>query len=105
MAWGIEFNADIHLSRQDYNSNIYLVKDKLDEISTDINRIKSKILMFITANIKDIVPDDWKDSPINWLGQEMNELFEYYEELSIEQFKLSLYLEHLETLTAKIKNE
>ena len=49
MGWGIDFNADIFLSKQEYGNNMEQVKDAIEDDSNTINTINNKINMFASA--------------------------------------------------------
>ena len=40
MSWGIDFTADIFLSRQDYGENIYRVQDEINDLKKIHPRLK-----------------------------------------------------------------
>ena len=62
MGWGTDFKADVFLNRETYRTE-YELDDKIEEIQLDIVNIRAKILMYSATNIKDIIPEDWKDEP------------------------------------------
>jgi hypothetical protein len=95
MGWGTDFKADLYLSRIIFTS-IGEIEDKLKEYDESINNIEAEIKMYASSTPKDIIPDDYKDEPINWLTLRLNELYENYRESLINGFKLSLYLEYVE---------
>ncbi|MFA5366527.1 MAG: hypothetical protein WC333_01195 [Dehalococcoidia bacterium] len=68
---------------------------KLEELDKTIEDIKAQIKMYSSATPKDIMPEDWKEEPINWLSTRLDELFENYEEKVIEMFKISMYLDYV----------
>jgi hypothetical protein len=72
MGWGTDFTADVFLNRETYRSE-YELDDKIEEIQLDIVNIRAKILMYSSTNIKDIIPEDWKDEPINFIYNSVNE--------------------------------
>jgi len=94
MGWGTLFNTEIYLSREMYSSQ-FEVEEKLAEIDKHLNVLISSIKMFATASPSEIIPEDWKDEPVNWLNNKIDELIDSYDELMIQQFRLTLYLEHI----------
>jgi hypothetical protein len=78
MGWGIDFKANIFLSKMSFSNEselLELIKEKEDDIIT----YQKQILMYVSSNPKDIVPDDWKDEPIQFLQSEIERLFEVYD--------------------------
>ena len=97
MGWGIDFNSDIYLSRQDYSENIYLVEEKINELEKENQVSKEKILMYAASTPKDVImqTEESTDILLN-IQLEINEIFEYIRE-NIEQIlKLTYYKEYLE---------
>lgn len=92
MGWGTDFTVDIYLSRQIFNSSFEL-EDKIKEIEKEINDIKSRILMYGSSNVKDILPEDWNDEPISFIHNSVSTEFESLDEKTIELYKLNLYKE------------
>lgn len=95
MGWGTDFTADIYLSRQIYE-NTFEIKEKIREIDIDINRIKNVLHMLAASNIKDITPEEWKDEPIDFLNNKLEDLFLQYEELIVDRKLLYLLLDNRE---------
>lgn len=95
MVWGIEFKSDIYLSREDYDENIELVQDEINNLEKSIQYIQKQINMFASSNPKDIIPKDWKEEPIRWINNEIDELIEQLCEHNIHQYKLNLYKDYL----------
>jgi hypothetical protein len=98
MSYGIDFKADVYLSRQDYGENPILVQDKIDELSHDMNEIIVRLKMYASATIKDIVPEEWMDDSITWLNNQMDELIEQYNEYHTLRDNLYLYLNYLNSI-------
>lgn len=96
MGWGIDFTTDIFLSRQDYNKNSELVKDKIDEKDVEINNIKIRLAMLVGASPNTIISEEWKNDVLNGLTNELILLLDELQELFIDKYKLVLYLEYLE---------
>jgi len=104
MGWGIEFKADIYLSRQSYSSKGE-VEDKISEFDKEINNCEAELKMFAAANPKDIVPPDSVEDQILWLNNEINQTLEVYRELLMERYRLYLYLDYLNEGGEIVKSE
>lgn len=72
MGWGVSFKADIYLSRIKKED----VDDKILEYESNIQNTKETILMYCSSNIKDLVPDDWKDEPISFIKNSVDLLWQ-----------------------------
>lgn len=94
MTWGTRFNIEINIIREKYLSKSE-VEETIKELVDNINDIISKIKMFATSSPSEIVPEDWNDEPINWINNEINDLFIYYDEYLSRHHNLNLYLEYL----------
>lgn len=92
MGWGIEFKADIYLSRQSYSRKSE-VEDKIDEIDRLITDHEAELKMFASATPKDIVPSD--EEQIDWINNRINEILLAYQECLVDRYQLSLYLDYL----------
>jgi chaperone required for assembly of F1-ATPase len=104
MSFGTEFKADIYISRKVFTS-IAEVQDYRDELKEEIVRYKSRLLMYVASNPKDIIPDEWKEEPIRWLQDESLELLSVIEENLNLLFKIDHLLEYLkENNIETIKN-
>ena len=96
MGWGIDFTADIFLSKQNYQENVYQVIDAIEEYEKDIANYEKSILIHCAANLKDIVPEEWKDDSVVWLNNIITEMLIEIQTISSEKLKLELYKEYLE---------
>ena len=96
MAWGLDFNADIYLSKQDYQENVYQVIDAISEYEKDIENYERSILIHCASNLKDIVPEEWKDDSVVWLNNTITEMLNEIQTISKDIYKLELYKEYLE---------
>lgn len=92
---GTSFKTDIYL-RGGYFSSKYEVKDKIKENQKYIQMSIEKLKMFVSANPKDIIDPEWKEEPINWLSNQIDDLIETIEEFSQENFRLYLYLNYID---------
>jgi len=94
MGWGTSFKTDIYLSRQIFNSK-YELEEKIEGNKQFLNNSIQKLKMFAAANPKDIVDPEWKEEPINWLSNQIDNLMESIEEMLYENHRLELYLEYI----------
>jgi hypothetical protein len=95
MSYGIDFKADIYLSRQSYESKEGLI-DAIEHDGYDIESYESQLRMFISANPKDIIPDEWKDEPLSYLYTESGHLLDELKEAIMARHLKQLYLQYLE---------
>ena len=99
MAWGIEFTADIFLSRQDYGENVYRVQDEIDELKKYSADLKERMLMLVAGG-KDMV--NTKDcegidtDAVDVLHLKFKDMLELYDEYQTQLYDLYLYKEYLE---------
>jgi hypothetical protein len=99
MSWGIDFTADIFLSRQDYDGNVYRVQSDIDDIRANMQSIKERMLMMVmgganSVNTKDCEKNDC--DPVDVLHSRFCELLDYYNEQQSHLYDLLLYKEYLE---------
>lgn len=94
MGWGTDFKIDIYLNRQIYK-NREEVEYKIEEEKEYIQSIKDRLKMFASSNIADIIPNDWKDQPIDWLNTQIDDLLDEYNNTKFNLIQLELYLEYL----------
>jgi hypothetical protein len=94
MSWGTDFRTDIFISKQVFGSKGD-IEMKLEELDKTINGIEAQIKMYASSTPKDIIPDDWKEEPVNWLDIRLNELFENYQEALDERYKIYLYRDYV----------
>lgn len=94
MGWGTSFKTDIYLSRIIFNNKIEL-EDKIKENKEYISKLIQKLKMFASANPKDIIDLEWKEEPINWISNQIDNLMESIEEFSYENYRLELYLDYI----------
>jgi hypothetical protein len=95
MGWGTNFKTDIFISKQFFGSKGD-IEMRLDELDKTINDIEASLKMYASATPKDIMPEDWKEDPINWFDIKLNELFENYQEAVVKRFKVGLYRDYIE---------
>ena len=94
MSWGIDFKADIFLSRQDYPTK-HSVEDRIKELDDLISGCEAKLKMYASATPKDIISSDDSEDPIYWISSHIDEELEMYREYLINRYNLDLYLEYL----------
>jgi len=94
MGWGTDFKADVYLNKLTFLNEIE-VQNKIDENIDNIMDAKQRLKMFASSTPNDIIPDDWKDEPIDWLNSSLNELFEIITDLTEENIRLSQYVDYI----------
>lgn len=94
MGYGTDFKADIYLNRMIF-TNKYELENKIEENKGYISDSIQKIKMFAAANPRDIVDAEWKEEPINWINNQINDLMESINEFSFENYRLELYLDYI----------
>ena len=77
MGWGTTFNCEIFLSKLEITSEEHL-KDLIKDRELYLTEIKQKLAMLVSSNTRDIIPDEWKDEPINYLYGEVDNLINEY---------------------------
>jgi hypothetical protein len=95
MSWGIDFKADIYLSKQDYQANKYQVQDAIDECILSISEWQKELAMYASANIQEVCDPEWITEPIAWLKGKINDLSNNMLEEQTKLVNLQYYLEHL----------
>ena len=93
MSWGIDFKADIFLSRQSYDNKLQ-VDDRIRELNEDIKELESEIKMYASATPKDIITEE-TDSVISSINRNLDDVLERYNEYLLDMYRLQLYLEYL----------
>jgi len=94
MAWGTDFIAEVYLNKLIFNNEIE-VQNKIDENINEIEDAKQRIKMLVSSNPSDVIPDEWNDSPIDWLNNSVNDLFLTIIQLTEENVKLYQYIEFI----------
>ena len=94
MGWGIDFKADVYLSRQSYRSKGDVL-DRIEELSSEINDIETRINMFAAATPRDVIMEKDVDNAVGWLSFELKCLFESYQEALSNKVLLGLYIAYL----------
>lgn len=99
MGWGIDFTADIFLSRQDYGENIYRVQDEIDDLKKQSQQIKEKMLMMVMGGVNSVTTKDCEDNEcdaVDVLHIKFNDLLDWYDECNTQIIDLCYYKEYLE---------
>jgi hypothetical protein len=94
MSWGIDFKADIFLSRISVH-NLVQLEELIIEKELDLTRIQDLIYMYGSCNLNDVVPKEWEDAPIEFVYSKLKELFSEQRELITSITNLEYYKEHL----------
>lgn len=95
MGWGTTIKTEIYLSRMIFE-NRGLLEDEIEELEKTIERNKQEILMYCSANPKDIVPKDLDEEAIGFISNKVNDLLNDIEYNSVMLYKLNLLLENFE---------
>ena len=99
MSWGIDFTADIFLSRQNYDGNVYRVQSEIDDIRENMQSIKERMLMMVMGGANSVNTKDCENNdcdPVDVLHSRFCELLDYYNEQQSHLYGLLLYKEYLE---------
>ena len=54
MGWGIDFTADIYLSRQNYNESIHEVQEEIDRLEEVKRGYKEQMLMMVMGGASSV---------------------------------------------------
>lgn len=92
MSSSVDITIDITIPRVEGLSKSQ-VESFIKEKEEDLRGICQKLLMFTSANPRDIVPTDWDEEPIRWLRNQVVELLNDYETILKEEIGLLHYLE------------
>ena len=104
MGYGIDFTADIFLSRQDYGENIYRVQDEIDDLKKQSQQIKEKMLMMVMGGVNSVTTKDCEDNEcdaVDVLHIKFNDLLDWYDECNTKIIDLCYYKEYLENKQKK----
>lgn len=92
MGWGTDFTVDMFLNRQQFN-NLYELEAKIEDNEKMIQSVKQRLMMYASASPSELIPEEWEEDSINFLARRIEELFEEFEEYTLDNFRLNLYLE------------
>ena len=105
MGWGTDFTADIYLNRLTF-SNVYELEDTIQNCKGEIEEHNRTLLMYASSNLKDIVPEEWKNEPMDFLRREVGKVLEELESEIRHLKDLEYYLQYLkENNITDIKHE
>lgn len=107
MSWGIDFTADIFLSRQDYGESIYRVQDEINDVEKDIQSIKERMLMMAIGGVNSVNTKDFEGNDcdlVDVIHSKFCELVDHYNERQSHLYDLLLYKEYLENEQKTNKN-
>ena len=95
MGWGTEFKTEIYLNRMTFE-NKGILEDEIEELEQTIERYKRELLMYCSANVRELIPKDWDEEPITFIYNKVNELLSQLEEDTLLLYKLELLLENFD---------
>lgn len=95
MGWGTTFKPTIYISRYAFE-NISDLDDSIDEVENDINNYKAIIKGYVCSTPKDIIPEEFKEEPVERLNNKIDSLFNDLIDLYNLLHKLKLFRYHLE---------
>ena len=104
MGWGVDFKADIFLSKQSYPTR-YSVEDRIKELDSEIGDCEATLKMYASATPRDIIPADYSDQGVFWFNIQINAALEEYREHILDRYRLQLYLEYLNDGGELVKSE
>jgi hypothetical protein len=93
--WGIEFKADIFISREDFGENINQVEFEIQYCENKIIESHRILCMYAATSPSEIIPEEWKDQAITYIHNKIDEEVAQIIETSQKLVKLNLYLEYL----------
>lgn len=99
MSWGIDFTADIYLSRQNYHENVYEVEEKIEELKDYNQDIKERMLMMLMGGVNSVNLNDCEGNPcdgVDVLHNKFCELLNLYDENNGKIYDLAHYKTYLE---------
>ena len=98
MGWGIDFTADIYLSRQNYNENIYAVQEEIEHLEKENRSIRERMLMMVAGGASSVYTKDCSDNecdPVDVLHIRFSEMLQCYDENNAQIINLNYYKEYL----------
>jgi hypothetical protein len=94
MGWGIDFKADIFLSKQNYNENVHEVQEQIDELEEKNMYIEKRLISLISMS-----PEHIQHSPDEDLNQviinDVEDLLIWKAENDVAIYQLGLYTAYL----------
>ena len=94
MGWGTTFKIDVDIPKESINT-LSDVNDRIEDLKVLIESSKDNIRMMCSSTPKDIVPKEYEDDILMFLGNELDDTFSYMEEnyrLLLSYYKLKEYL-------------
>lgn len=99
MSWGINFTADIFLSRQDYGENVYAVQEEIDSLLRQNQSLKERMMMMITGGVSSVCTKDMDGNecdPVDILHAKFSDLLTMFDENNTRIIDLGYYKQYLE---------
>lgn len=99
MGWGIEYTADMYISREHFD-DITQVEDKINETKEQIDFYRQKILMICMGGKDSFDLLDCEDNrmdAVDVIQNRVNEILDYMFELNDNLFKYELLRDNFET--------
>ena len=94
MGWGIDFKADIFLSKIEF-TGLYTVDTAIEEAKEDIRRNEEWLAMAVSSTPKDVYSATEAELLLTLLQSEVNLAIEDLKEAVIRLYNLELYKEYL----------
>lgn len=92
MGWGTYLITPMYFSKENYKTK-YDVEKSLNEIREIIENYKMRLFQFATmTDPKKFCPDDYA-SPLQWIEEEMSEIFRELEFAYTDEYKLTILLD------------
>ena len=92
MGYGTTFTTDIFFSREHIDS-LYQLESKVEDAERDIRTVRERILMHCAAGVNAAPKTDCEGNnmdPLPYIHNEVNELFDWYDEAVVMRYKLEL---------------
>lgn len=99
MSWGINFTADIFLSRQDYGENVYAVQEEIDSLVRQNRSLKERMMMMVTGGVSSVCTKDMDGNecdPVDILHAKFSDLLTMFDENNTRIIDLGYYKQYLE---------
>jgi predicted RNase H-like nuclease (RuvC/YqgF family) len=96
MGYGIQFKPDTFLSKYTI-ATIEELEEKIEDSKQWIQDIESRLFMWATVNPKDVIPEEWKDEPIDFIRNSVRTLLESLSEESEKLSKLNTLLDYVKS--------
>lgn len=103
MGCDVNFRADIQISGK-YYTNIDEVTSDISSLEEDIINIKEELRLMIAVNIDRQIPNDFEGSPIEYIIDRTQYLFDEFESKNDLLVKLYILLEHVKYENVNLKD-